>query len=238
MKKHSELLREIASYAVILAALYLFYKSWIALILFPPLAFACRKINRKDRERRRREKAANKFRDFLASMSAALRAGYSVENAIGEAYQEMVNIYGLEDDICTEIKRMMNELSLGENAEDVFDSFAEKMQVEDIYTFASVFRIAKRSGGNLVEIISKTASDIAAKVDTQNEISVIISSKRLEQTIMSLMPLAMIVFIDLTSGGMLDPLYRNPFGVCVMTVCLALYAASWLLSRKIINIKV
>lgn len=238
MKLNRDLLRELLTYAGFLLCLYLFYKSWIVLLIFPVCVLVYRKISRKDRERRRKDKINSEFKEALLSMSAALRAGYSVENALIESLREMENMFGNDAGICRELRKMINKISLGVNAEDVFDEFAQEMQVEDIFTFASVFRIAKRSGGDMVEIIRRTAGDIASKVDTGNEISVMVSAKRLEQRIMMAMPLAMILYIDLTSGGLLAPLYGNALGVVIMTACLIVYAAAWLISKKIMDIKV
>ena len=238
MKLNRDLLKELLTYAGFLLCLYLFYKSWIVLLVFPLCVLAYRKVSRKDRERRRKERINSEFKEALLSMSAALRAGYSVENALIESLGEMENMFGNDAGICRELRKMINKISLGVSAEDVFDEFAQEMQVEDIFTFASVFRIAKRSGGDMVEIIRRTAGDIAAKVDTGNEISVMVSAKKLEQRIMMAMPLAMILYIDLTSGGLLAPLYGNVLGVIIMTACLAVYAAAWLISKKIMDIKV
>ena len=238
MKFDKEIGKELLTYAYFLLVLYLFYKSLLVLIVFPIAVFVYRKINKKERLRRKREKINAQFKEALLSMSAALRAGYSVENSLSESLKEMENMYGNDAYICTELKKMISKIGLGMNAEDVFDEFAGESQVEDIYTFASVFRIAKRTGGDLVEIIRRTAGDISAKVDTQNEIGVMVSAKKLEQNVMTVMPVAMILYIDLTSQGLLDPLYGNVMGVFIMTICLGVYVAACFISRKIMRIRV
>lgn len=147
-------------------------------------------------------------------------------------------LHGEDSPIYKELTIMLNQISIGVSAEEIFRDFADRTQVEDIETFASVFSIAKRSGGDMVEIIKKTADDISAKIDTKNEIEVIISSKKLEQNIMMIIPVGIILYIDLTSGGLLDPLYGNIKGIMIMTACLAVYAAAILLGRRITRIEV
>ena len=178
------------------------------------------------------------FKDALLSVSAALRAGYSMENALGECLEEMSGMYGRESMICKELQKMQNQRNLGMPLEVVFDEFAKRTQVEDIETFASVFSIAKRTGGDLVEIIQKTSADIASKVDTENEIAVVVRSKRLEQNIMALMPPLIILYIDLSAGSILAPLYESLLGRVIMLICLGIYIGAWFLSRKIMNIEV
>ena len=172
------------------------------------------------------------------ALSSALQAGFSAENALQESWKEMRIVYGEEAPICKELTVMVNQISLGIPLETVFEEFSNRTCVEDIATFSSVFQIAKRTGGDMVAIIRKTADDIASKIDTKNEISVLISSKKLEQNIMSAMPLSIILYLEITSGGMLDPLYGNWKGVLIMSLCLIVYVFAYFLSRKIMDIEV
>lgn len=238
MKKSNELLKEIGAAAAVTAIIYLFYKSLFVLLVFPLVFWFCRKYMKKEAEKRAKNNLNIQFKDMLVSLTAALRAGYSVENALKEACREMRSTYGAESEICRELNIMLNQLKVGFSAEAVFSEFARRGGTEDIETFASVFKIAKRSGGDMVQIMEKTSADISAKVDTRNEISVLISAKRLEQNIMMLMPAGMIIYINLSSDGLLDSLYGNAAGAAIMTACLALYALAWFLGKKITNIEV
>lgn len=238
MKKGFDPLKEIAAALVVTAIIYLFYKSLFVLILLPLILWLCHKYMKKENEKKAKRSLNSQFKDMLISMTAALRAGYSVENALKEAQQEMELTFGADSEICAELNIMLNQLKVGVTAEEVFFDFAGRTGIEDINTFASVFRIAVRSGGDMAAIMKKTASDIAAKVDMRNEIDVLISAKRLEQNIMMIMPAAIIVYIDLSSDGLLDPLYGNVTGVLIMTVCLGLYALAWYMGHKITEIEV
>ena len=218
--------------------LYLFYRSFYVEILLIPFFFFIRRFAEKEAKRRYKENLNVQFKDALVALAAALRAGYSIENAIQESYAETKMMYGEDAPICQELKKMLVQINLGVSAVALFFDLGKRSEVEDIETFASVFSIAKRSGGDQVEIIRKTASDIAAKIDTRQEITVLITSKRFEQNIMNVVPLGIIVYISLTSGGLLDQLYGNVLGILVMTVCLGLYGFAFVLSRKIMDIRV
>lgn len=233
-----DLLMEIGVYLMFALILYLFYKSVFAFILMVPAVIFYHRYNKKELEKKKREILNRQFKDALLSISGALRAGYSMENALTEARQEMEHMYGEDSPIGTELRKMTARLSIGVPLEMVFREFAETSRIEDIATFSEVFSIAKRTGGDLVEIIQKTASDIASKIDTANEIAVVVRSKRLEQNIMALMPVMIILYIDLTAGSILAPLYQSLLGRVVMTVCLGIYIGAFFLSRKIMNIEV
>ncbi len=238
MRKSTDRLRSIMVYIVIFIVLYLFYKSIWVITLLLPCIIVYRRIHRRDMVLKRKALLSTQFKDMLDSLVASLRSGYSIENALKECAEEITMLHGGDSPIYKELNIMLNQISMGISAEEIFKDLADRTQVEDIETFASVFSIAKRSGGDMVEIIKKTADDISAKIDTKNEIEVIISSKKLEQNIMMVIPIGIILYIDLTSGGLLDPLYGNLTGVLIMTACLIIYGAAVLLGRRITRIEV
>ena len=235
MKKYSRIIIAFFIFSIIL---YLFYRSLWAFLLLPPAMLIFWRMDKKEQERKRREILGNQFKDALVSFTAALRAGYSTENSVSECLNEMKDVYGSDSPIYTELNLLANELKLGIPIEEAFENMAARSKVEDIDTFASVFKIAKRSGGNMVEIIRKTSNDISAKADTKNEISVLISAKRLEQNLMFLMPPGIILYLDISSPALLDPLYGNFKGAAIMTVCLGIYIAAYLIANKITTIEV
>ena len=238
MKKSVENLKEIAVDAGIFLLLYLFYKSLWVITLLLPCMVVYHQIHKKEMLLKKRALLSTQFKDMLDGLVASLRAGYSIENALSECEKELTIMYGEDSPICKELSMMLNQIHMGVTAEEVFHGFAKRSAVEDIAVFASVFSIAKRTGGDMVEILRKTAEDIGAKIDTQNEIAVLISSKKLELNIMTLIPMGIIVYIDLTSDGLLQPLYGNAAGIAIMTVCLGIYIAAVLIGRKIMKIEV
>jgi len=55
---------------------------------------------------------------------------------------------------------------------------------------------------------------------------------------MNVVPFFIIFYISLTSKGFFDVLYHNPVGILIMTICMAVYLAAFLLSEKIVEIEV
>ena len=238
MKQKSDRLKELLVFLGALLTLYMFYKSiWVFILLLPCMA-VYRKMHRKEIRRRNRDILNAQFRDFLESLAASLRAGYSVENALKECAGEMAVMHGEDSPICRELTVMINQTGIGIPAEVIFREFAQRCKTDDIRTFASVFGIVSRTGGDLVDIIQKTAADIAGKIDTSNEIRVVIRAKELEFHVMILMPVCILAYINLTGDGMLDPLYGNLKGVILMTLCLGVYTAAILLGKRMIRIEV
>ena len=65
--------------------------------------------------------------------------------------------------------------------------------------FAEIFRYAKRSGGDLMAVIKNTAQIIQQKEEVMSEVDTIISGKKMEQRVMSLIPAVIVIYLKVTA---------------------------------------
>lgn len=217
---------------------YLFYDNLALGLLGIPVGILNLKKKMKQYEKSRQERTAKEFCDGMQAVVSALIAGYSVENAFRESLSELELLYGKKSGIYRGFSRIVNELRVNVNIEDAFAEYAAGCRVEEITNFSEVLLYAKRSGGNMVEIIKDTAGTISEKTEVAREISSIISAKKLEQSIMNMVPMGIILYMRLTNGGMFQMLYNNAAGVMIMSICLIVYAVAKLIADKIVEIKI
>lgn len=215
-----------------------FYKSFKAIPFMLPVGIFYLTMLEKKKEKRKKEQLRNEFKDAILSIAANLRAGYAVENAFRETLQEMKMLHGKEAPICREFYKIVQGLANGISIETLTGQFAERTGMEEIQEFADVFYIARRSSGNLTEIIYETAEIIGEKIEVEKEVQVLISAKRFEQNIMSVVPFMLICYVSAASNGYFDPLYETSAGKAFMTVCLVIYVTAYMLGRKITEIQV
>lgn len=223
---------------LVLAIGYFFYRSLIACIVLLPLFGFLLKEKKREFSQKRRQELSVQFKDLVLSLSANMKAGYSIENAFREALRDMEPLYGVESSIVQELQHMIRGMENNVSLEKLLYDLGIRSHLPDIMQFADVFLIAKKSGGNLTEILEKTAEVIEQKIETDKEIQLMISAKKLEQKIMNLVPFLIIFYIGTTSKGFFDVLYHNLVGIAVMTVCLIFYGVAWRLSRRIVEIEV
>lgn len=217
---------------------YLFYKSWWGMLAIPPVACFYLKCKRKQLIHERKKKLNFQFKDALNSLSVAVQAGYSVENAISACARDLERLYVENEDILEEFHYIESQQRVSVPVEELFLDLGERSQVEDIENFASVFYTAKRTGGDMDKVIQKVARMLGDKIDVKKEIETTLAAKKSEQMIMSLMPAGIILYLQVSSPGFLSVLYGNPFGICAMTVCLGIYGVAYWLGRKIVDIEV
>ncbi len=216
----------------------IFYDSYIAALILLPIAFFWFFYQKKIYREKACRLVGIQFKDAMASVLTNLKAGYSIENAFKEATRDMELLYGKKSIICGYLNKILKGMCINIPLEKLLFSFGVESGNKDIKEFAQVFAVAKRSGGNLTDIIGRTISVISQKVEVEKEIEVLISAKRMEARIMNLVPFFIILYINLTSKGFFEPLYHNIFGIVLMTICMTVYIAAYLLSEKIINIAI
>lgn len=217
---------------------YLLYDTWIGGICLSPACFLLYRMYGEWKARRAKRQTLLEFKELLYALSANLKTGYSVENAWLGARKDMCLLYPQGSRIIKELDIIAAQLHLNVPIEKAVAAFAERSQLEEIQSFAEVLYTAKRSGGNLVHMMDKTATVIAEKIEVEQEIQTILSGKRMEQRIMCGMPFLMLLYLKITNPEYLAAMYHNWFGIIVMSLCLigTGIAAYW--GSRIVGIEV
>lgn len=224
-----------ASTLLTAAITFFFYRSIYA--FFPVLligGFLFFNLQSKRFVKQKRENLIQ-FKECIQSVATNMKAGYAVENAFVESEKDMISMFGMESRIVWDLRRirvgLMNHIPL----EKLLQELADRSGEDEVREFADVFFIAKRGGGNLPEIIGSTCTMIGKRIELEEEISVYLASKKMQQSIMDLMPLFVAGYMELTNPGYFKPLYHNMQGIVLMTIGLGVYFAAYLLSEKILE---
>ncbi len=164
--------------------------------------------------------------------------GYSVENAMREVVKDLGGIYQKDELILREFGYMIRQLKMNMTVEQVLQEFADRTQEEDVRTFATIFIMAKRSGGDTLEMIRNMVRQIGEKVDVEREIQTIMSAKQMEFRIMTIIPIAMILYLKISFPEFMTVLYGNGAGIIIMSICLGIYLAAYEYGKHIVEIEV
>lgn len=195
-------------------------------------------MKRKELKEKRLEQLNLEFKEGILLLSSFLSAGYSVENAFSASVRELNLLYGEEGLISKEFSHIVNQIRMNRSVEQALSEFAGRSGLDDVKNFTEVFAAAKRSGGELVSIISHTADVIRDKVQVRQEIRTMTASKQFEQKIMNMIPFFIVLYIDMTSPGFFDIMYSTEIGKILMTICMAIYITAFAAAKKIMEIEI
>ena len=223
---------------LILAVSYLFYGTWIWAILFSPYLIRYIRSWEKQTIKKRQQVFRLQFKEAIQSLSAGLNVGYSVENSLREACNDLKGMYRKDEMILKELSYMLRQMQMNVPAETALQDFATRTGDEDVQTFVTVFNLAKRSGGDKMAIIRNVVRQMSEKIDVEREVQTVISAKKMELRIMTMIPFAMIVYLRLSFPEFLEVLYGNFVGALIMSMCLVVYVLAYEMGKRIVEIEV
>lgn len=214
---------------------YFFYRNLLAAIPLSIVGYLYYRQKEKELAWKDVKILESQFGEAIRSVDAALKAGYSIENAFVQSGTDMERQFGKESFISEELEVIRRGLVINITLEDMLTDLAARSGSEAIEDFAKVFVIAKRYGGNMSEVISSAVETISLRIETTEEISTAISGKKMEQNIMKIMPFGILSYVGISSPGFFAPLYGNLTGIALMTVLLVIYLAAYFMGDKILS---
>ena len=225
--------------SVILALSFVFYRSLIAGLFLCPLSLFYPKMKRKSIIKKNKEELNIQFKDMLYSVSSSVAAGRPVEQAFRELPADLEILYPDENaGICLEARIIAVRLDMNESIESALDDFSERSHLEDVRSFAEVFRTSKRSGGNIAEIIRNATNIINDRIEIGEEINTILAERKFEQKVLNFLPPLMMLLLTYSSGEYMEPVFTTGTGRIATTVAMLLFSAAVLISRKLADIKI
>ncbi len=184
-----------------------------------------------------KKKLNTQFRDFLEAFNTSLGAGKNVVDSFYSVYDDLKVQYDEGTYILKELEIILSGMSNNVDIEVLLQDFGVRSGMEDIVSFANVFKICYRKGGNIKDTIKSTHAILTDKMEITEEIETVVTSNKTEQKIMIAMPIALIGMIK-----MLSPDFAANFvtlsGILSTTVAIVMFVAAYMIGKVILDIKV
>ncbi len=181
---------------------------------------------------RRRLKFNEQLVSALGTMSNALRAGFS----INQAFESVVETG--EKPIAQEFSVLLQQLRVGMSFEDALASLDRRVASDDLTLVCTAIDIARRTGGNLTEIFDRIADTIRGRQRIERRIRTLTAQGRLQGVIVSILPFILGIAMFVLRPELMRPFLFSVNGMICIAAVVVLVAAGWLIIRKIIKIEV
>lgn len=187
------------------------------------------------------EKSVNKlriqFRDMLDSLTTSLNAGMNVTDSFINVYEDLKVQYDEDAYIIRELEVILESIRNNIDIEDALMDLGVRSGIDDIKSFANVFKLSYRKGGNIKDIIRNTHEIISEKMEIEEDIKSMVSSNKREQNMMTVMPVGIVGIIKLMSGDF-GANFSTGIGVLSTTIGVVIFVISYFLGKSILDIKV
>ena len=181
---------------------------------------------------RRRDRFNAQLPEALATMSNALRAGFSISQAFDSVVEQG------DKPMSEEFEILQRQLRIGMSLEDALESMSNRVGSEDLTLVTTAILISRKTGGNVTEIFDKISETIRGRMRIERRVKTLTAQGRLQGVVVSLMPIFLGFVMTLIRPGLMLPFLCSAVGVLSVVVTCALVTLGWLMIRKIIKIDV
>ncbi len=235
MKLTDRLLAFLIGFGAAAAAIHIFFGSVIVdAVVGVIVGIIAQPVYRNMMKNRIQKQLTLQFRDMLDALTSSVAAGKVVKESFEDAQNDMELQYGENSWIYNEVKNINVGLQYSVNIEELLLDFGERSGIPDIITFANVFAIANRRGGEIKAILGETKSILCDKIDIEQEIDVMVNSAKNELNVMMLMPLLILPMMS----SFVQEGANQLVNILVKLAGIAIFVVAYLIGRKITNIKI
>ena len=183
-------------------------------------------------DNKRREKFNLQLPEALATMSNALRAGFSISQAFDSVVEQG------EKPMCEEFAILQQQLKIGMTFEEALESMSQRVGSDDLTLVTTAILISRKTGGNVTEIFDKISETIRGRQKIERKVKTLTAQGRIQGIIVSAMPIFLGLVMTLIKPQMMIPYLTSFMGIMSVLVMSVLIFIGWMTIRKIIKIDV
>jgi tight adherence protein B len=170
--------------------------------------------------------------EALELMVSGLRAGHSLLAAIALVSKEC------QEPVRGEFKICFEEQNYGLELKSALENLLNRVPLQDMKITAAAIIIQKESGGNLAEVLDKTAAVIRDRFRLRRQIQVHTAQGRLTGWILTCLPIGLGFILYLVDPALISILWKNPVGVKMLWTAAVMIAVGGFVINQIVSIDV
>lgn len=184
----------------------------------------------------KRNQRLSKFEEGLPEaldlICSALRVGHSLNSALGLVTRECSAPVGPEFRIC------FDEQNYGLELKTALENMTNRIPVQDLKIVVTGILIQKESGGNLAEVLEKSAEVIRERFRLRRQVRTHTAQGRLTGMILTLLPVGLGCALYFVNPEMMSLLWTRDIGIKLLYAAGTMIIIGGLIIRKIVNMDV
>jgi tight adherence protein B len=181
---------------------------------------------------RRQQRFDMQLPDALLALAGGLRAGSSVQGAVGHVVSEA------DAPLAQELGLMLRQQRLGVSFEDALLNLQERLPTEATVLLVSSLRIASDTGGNLTDALERIASTVRSRLHMEGRIRALTAQGRLQALVVGLLPVLLVLVLHKLEPEAMAELWRTPMGWATLAILVMMETCGLWLIRRIVRIDV
>jgi Flp pilus assembly protein TadB len=173
---------------------------------------------------RRRAAFSDQLPDMLQLIASTLQAGFSLPQAMDAVIRQE------NQPAAGEFSRALAEARIGVDLDVALEAAANRMDSDDLRWTVMAIRIQQGVGGNLAEVLRTIADTIRERAYLRRQVRALSAEGRLSAYILVALPIVVAIWLFVSSGTYMRPLYTTALGELLLglAVFLLLLGTFWM----------
>lgn len=214
-----------------LLGLALAARAWL-LLLLTPILWVGPKLRLDMLATRRVARIDDQVETWLNALANALKASPSLGEAIGST------VSLVPPPLSQELELLVKEHELGTPLDEALDNLARRVDTRALSGTVTALKIARRSGGNLVEMLETAAASLREFARLEGVVRTKTAEGKAQAVVIGLVPFPLVLGIRAIDPVFFDPLLNSVLGQAIIAGAVLLWLAAILLARRILAVDV
>ncbi|MFF2521758.1 type II secretion system F family protein [Streptomyces liangshanensis] len=181
---------------------------------------------------RRTEAFIGQLPELTRVLANATHAGLAMRTALAMAAEELDNPAG------EELRRVADQLNIGHSLDDALGELADRLPSRELVVLVTTVVLSSRAGGQIVSSLRNLTETLEERKETRREVTTMLAQVKVTALAVPLLGLGFLLMINAMAPGALDKMTGSVIGQIGTIVAFAMYAAGYLLIRRMSRIQV
>ena len=182
--------------------------------------------------KKRVEKFNKQLVDALSQLSAAFKAGLTLQQGMESISKEVPNPLGQE------LGLTVKEIKLGLPVEEALENLNDRVGSQDLDLVVTATNVSRKLGGNMAEMFEIIAATIRERFRLEGKIKALTSQGKMQAWVVGLMPFFLGVALNVMRPDLMGPFLASTFGKITLAIIFVMEALGIWLIYKIVDIDV
>ncbi len=209
----------------------LWSSEWLSLLLLPFFVFTPKLLIAKAAAQRI-AKIEEQVEPWVNAVANALKASPSLGEAICSTTSLVASPMSQELDV------LVQEYEFGTPLDQALENLGQRIQSKTLAGMVMALQIARRSGGNLTEMLETSAASLREFARLEGVVRTKTAEGKAQAFVIGMIPAPMVLAIRHIDPHFFDPLYHTFMGQLIIAGALVLWAAAIAAARKILDVDI
>lgn len=183
-------------------------------------------------KKQRLAKFNEQLEDALLSMSSALKAGFSITQALENVASEN------RHPISFEFTLLLQELRLGVQFDTALRKMSDRLESQDFELVAVAIITARQTGGELTSVLEELAGVIRERIRIMQRVRALTSQGRMQAWLIASVPFVLMFAMSRLAPDLMDSFFGSLIGIVILLAVVVMVVCGFFWIRKITTIDV